>query len=103
VSSDTPEGGPFYRGGPSLQPHPQEVRIDQQTGLLATTHGISLHRSPARLRRFGAVYEVLSIPEGLKVQQRGRDPQHFELMPAQPMTLEQYRQLLDQVRLRQVE
>jgi len=53
--------------------------------------------------RFGAAYAVESIPEGLKMQQRGRDPGHYELMPAEPMTFETYIQLLTQVVLRPVQ
>jgi hypothetical protein len=43
------------------------------------------------------------IPEGLRVQQRGRDPGHYELMPAEPMPFERYLELLDQVVLLRVE
>jgi hypothetical protein len=41
-----------------------------------------------------------SLLEGLTIQQRGRDPNHYELMPAEPMTFERYVALLTQVVLR---
>jgi hypothetical protein len=37
------------------------------------------------------------------MQQRGRDPGHYELMPAEPMSFERYVELLQQVVLRPVQ
>jgi len=62
--------------------------------------GVSLFDDPAKAARFGAVYRVESFPNELKVQQRGRDPGHYELMPAESMTFERYVELLTQVVLR---
>lgn len=45
----------------------------------------------------------MSIPDGLKIQQRGKDPGHYEVLPADSMTLEKYIELLDQVVLRSLE
>lgn len=94
----------LFRGGSDLTPRPGiDVLIERNTGLLRTDRGISLFDDPAKVERFGAAYTVESIPEGLKIQQRGRDPGHYELMPAEPMTFERYVQLLTQVVLRPVQ
>lgn len=54
-------------------------------------------------QRFGVASRVEFLPEGLKMQQRGRDPSHYELMPAEAMTFERYVELLKQVVLRPVQ
>jgi hypothetical protein len=71
----------FYRGGSSVVPKPGEVRIDPTTGLLRTTHGISVYDRPDGLERFGGAFRVTSLPEGLRIMQRGRDPHHHEVTP----------------------
>ena len=90
-----------FRGGADLTPRLGiDVLIDRNTGLLRTDRGISLFADPATVERFGGAYRVESIPEGLKMQQRGRDPGHYELMPAEPISFERYVELLQQVVLR---
>lgn len=92
-----------FRGGSELTPRlGTDVLIDRTSGLLRTDRGISLFDDPARVARFGGAYQVESIPEGLKVQQRGRDLGHYELMPAEPMSFERFTDLLQQVALREV-
>ena len=102
----TPDSLPpqdLFRGGSDLTPRLGiDVLVDQVTGLLRTDRGISLFSDPSRLAKFGSVYQVEFIPLGLKVEQRGRDAQHFELMPDEPMTLARYVELLAQVVLRPV-
>jgi hypothetical protein len=75
------------------------VRTDLATGLLRTTHGVSVYDRPDGLDRFGGVYRVGSLPATLKVVQRGRDPHHFEIVPAHPMTFAEYEDALRQVTL----
>ncbi len=89
----------FYRGGNSLRAKQQEVRIDPITGLLRTTHGISVFDRPDNLDRFGGAYRVTAVPDDLRIIQRGRDPHHFEIVPARPMTLAEYEQVLNQITL----
>ena len=94
-----PQG--VFRGGPDLTPRLGiDVLLERNTGLLRTDRGISLFDDPAKAARFGEVYVVESFPEGLKMQQRGRDPSHYELMPSEPMPFERYVELLTQVVLR---
>jgi hypothetical protein len=87
----------YYRGGSSLQPKPGEVRVDPATGLLRTTHGISVFDRPDNLERFGGAYQVLSIPDTLRIIQRGRDPHHFEIVPVVPMSQAEYEDALKQI------
>jgi hypothetical protein len=94
----------LFRGGDDLTPRLGiDVLIDQNTSLLRTDRGISLLADRATVERFGGAYRVESIPEGLKMQQRGRDPSHYELMPAEPLCSERYVELLQQVALRPVQ
>jgi len=87
----------YYRGGNSLRPKPHELRIDPTTGLLRTTHGISVFDRPDNLARFRGAYRVTAVPYDLRIIQRGRDPHHFEIVPARPMTLAEYEQALNQI------
>jgi hypothetical protein len=94
----------LFRGGSDLTPRLGiDVIVDPASGMLRTDRGISLFDDPARVERFGGAYEVASIPDALKVQQRGRDSGHYELMPAVPMTFEEYVALLGQVVLQSSE
>jgi hypothetical protein len=87
----------YYRGGSSLLARPGEVRSDPATGLLRTTHGISVFDRPDNLDRFGGAYEVMTVPDTLRIIQRGRDPHHFEIVPAVPMSLAEYEKALQQI------
>ena len=94
----------LFRGGADLTPRRGiDVLIDRNTGLLRTDRGISLFDDPAQVEQFGGAYRVESIPEGLTIQQRGRNPGHYELMPADPISFERYVELLKQVVLRSVQ
>jgi hypothetical protein len=87
----------FYRGGSSLQLRPGEARVDPATGLERTTHGISVFDRPDNLDRFGGAHEVVSLPDKLRIIQRGRDPHHFEIVPAVPIPLAEYEEALRQI------
>ncbi len=89
--------GDFYRGGNSLKPWPDEVKIDPATGLLQTTHGVSVFNRPDNLERFGGAYLVTQIPVELRLIQRGRNPHHFEIVPAVPMPFAEYEDALSKV------
>jgi hypothetical protein len=82
--------GPYYRGGKNLQPLPHEVRTDPVTRLLRTTHGVSVWDKTDGLEKFGGAYEVKQIPSDLVIIQRGKNPHHFEIVPARPMTFAEY-------------
>jgi len=92
-----------YRGGSSLTFQPHEVKLDRKTGLLKTAHGVSVDAAPEHIARFGGAYVVRGVPEGLTIIQRGRRLSHYEILPAFPMTPDQYQSLLDQVELEPVQ
>jgi hypothetical protein len=86
---------PLFRGGPTLIPGLGiDVLVDRETKLLRTDRGISVFSDPSLVERFGGAYEVAFIPEGLRVQQRGRDTRDYEITLAQSMTFERYVELL---------
>jgi len=89
--------GNFYRGGTNLRPKPFEVKVDPASGLVLPTHGISVFSRPDHLERFGGAYRVTNLPEELTIIQRGRDPTHFEVVPAYPMTLAEYEMALSKI------
>jgi len=89
----------FYLGGSSLTPRPHDVRVDPVTGLLRTTHGVSVFDRPDGLDRFGGAHRLEGLPESLHVIQRGRDAHHFEIVPAVPMTRAEYEEALRQINL----
>ncbi len=93
-----PVGLGYYRGGSSLEPKPNEVKI--RDGMVQSSHGLSINRNASKVEKFGGAYAVMSIPETLKIIQRGtRDPEHFEIVPAEPMSLEDYTNELRRVDL----
>lgn len=87
----------YYRGGNSLTPRPQDVRIDATTGLLLTTHGVSVFDRPDGLEHFGGAFRVTAVPATLAIIQRGRNSHHFEIVPAQAMTMAEYENALNQI------
>ena len=89
----------LYRGGGSLQPRRFELRFDRATGLLKPERGVSVSTRPDGLDRFGGAFVLGAIPGELQTVQIGRDPYHFEIVPAAPMTLDRYAELLDQIPL----
>src|SRR5260370_26584030 len=57
----------YYRGGNNVAPKPNEVRLDRTTGLLRTTHGISVFDRPDGLERFGGKHRVTAVPGDLRI------------------------------------
>ena len=74
---------PVFRGGRSLVFQPHEVKIDKSTGLLKTTHGVSVDADVMRVVPFGGAYRVRALPDGLAIIQRGGRAEHFEIVPRQ--------------------
>ncbi|MEQ7053050.1 polymorphic toxin-type HINT domain-containing protein [Paenibacillaceae sp. P-4] len=88
-----------YRGGNSFQVKPNEVKIDKETGLVKTTHGISLDTNPNTISKFGGAYRIDNLPDGLKIIQRGSRLEHFEIVPSYNMPLKQFQELLNQIKV----
>ena len=85
-----------YRGGNSFEVKPGEVKFDAN-GNVRTSHGVSLDVNPGSVDKFGGAYEIESIPDELQIIQRGGRPEHFEIVPKEPMPLEQFQELLNQI------
>lgn len=61
----------------------------QQGSNVLTSHGVSLDVNPETVSKFGGVYRIETIPEGLTIIQRGSRAEHFEIVPAYKMSLEE--------------
>lgn len=66
--------------------------------------GLSLFNNPAAIERLGMVpYEVdqSTLSEQLSIEQRGANPEHFEIVPAGEAfpPQEDFQPLLDQIRV----
>ena len=97
----------YYRAGNSLEVRAIDFKIDPATGkspakgntkgLIA--RGISLFNEKdfIKVQAKGIPYKVESVPSGLAIEQRGANPNHFEIVPQHPMTIDEYRTLLEQV------
>ncbi len=90
--------GRYFRGGPSLSPRLDEIRVDRSTGWLRPTHGVSVYDNPnePNVRDHGGAYLVGPIPSTLRIIQRGGNPRHFEIVPdlASQITFREYELLL---------
>jgi hypothetical protein len=93
----------FYRGGCDLTPKPGELSFDKVTGLVNPTKGVSVFTDPSKIdtARWGGIFQVDLIPQGLQIIQRGQDPSHYEITPATAMPLDNFLNLLKQVVLSQ--
>ena len=96
--------GCFFRGAkpgqePTFEPRPSEFKV--KDGLVQPTHGVSVFDNPTSVSSKGFVpHEVdpATVPESLKIQQRGTDPKHYEIMPREPMPEPDYKGALRQIR-----
>lgn len=90
---------PIYRGGEDFTLKAGEFKINPETGMVKTTHGVSLDADANTLSRFGGAYQIESIPEGLKIIQRGRRLEHFEIVPSYEMSVEEFQDLLNKIKI----
>ncbi len=90
-----PTQTPVFRGGTSLTIKANEVRVVE--GKVMPSHGISLNTKAAGLERFGGAKQIKSLPSGLEIIQRGGNPNHYEIVPKEPMPLDQFQALLNRV------
>lgn len=68
-----------------------------ENDIIKTTHGISLNSNISELSRFSKISKVDSIPDCLKIIQRGVKPNHFEIVPKSPMSFSDYQEALKQI------
>jgi hypothetical protein len=87
----------YYRGGNNLIARIFEVKIDARTGLVLPRRGVSVQSKPDGLEKFGGAYKVSNVPGELKFVQVGRNPDHYEIIPAFAMTFDEYQRLLNQI------
>ena len=88
-----------YRSGNDFTIKPNEIKINKATGNVKTTHGVSINVDPNNVSKFGGAYKIESIPEGLKIVQRGAKLEHFEIVPEYEMPLEEFQNLLNQIEI----
>ena len=86
---------PVYRGGKDMKVKKGEVKLNAE-GQVETSHGVSLNTNPAKLEKWGP-QRIKRIPDELQIIQRGKDMEHFEIVPRKPMEPEVFQQLLKQV------
>lgn len=89
-TADAANGGPsFFRGSragepPSFVPRPNEFKIDPETGFVRDTHGVSVFDNPGSVSSKGFTpHEInaATVPDELRIIQRGQDPRHSEIVP----------------------
>jgi hypothetical protein len=86
---DAARGPSFFRGArpgevPSFTPRPNEFKVDPRTGFVKDTHGVSVFDNPQSVSSKGFVpHEVdqNTVPDSLRIIQRGQDLHHFEIVP----------------------
>ncbi|GGC87345.1 hypothetical protein GCM10011396_38240 [Undibacterium terreum] len=79
----------YFRGAksgtnPSFVPKPGEYKVDPVTGFVKDTHGVSVFNNAESVLSKGYdPYQVdlKSMPDSLRIIQRGADPYHFEITP----------------------
>jgi RHS repeat-associated protein len=104
-AGDTGPG--FFRGAkpgeaPNFAPRPNEFKVDASTGSVRPTHGVSVFDNPASVSSKGFVpheVDLTSIPNELRIIQRGSDLRHFEIVPraGTSLTPERFTELLCQI------
>ena len=88
-------------GEPAFSPKPTEYRVDAD-GNVKPTHGVSLFDDPAFIpsRLDPRRIDTSSVPEQLRIEQRGQNPAHFEIMPqvGTSLSVAEHADLLSQIR-----
>jgi RHS repeat-associated protein len=92
-------GRTIYRGGKTFTVGPNDVKVDEN-GIVKAGRGISMSTNrQAMINRFGAATPIRNnLPQGLLIRQQGKDPNHYEIIPGEPMTLKRYTDLIQSIR-----
>ena len=88
--------GDYYREGKDFSARPSEIKMSKN-GMVRTTHGVSVNTNPGAVSQHGVPHKIVDLPDGLDIIQRGTNLSHYEIVPAQPMPLSQYQDLLSQI------
>ena len=86
----------LYRGGEDFSAQSKDIRLTKN-GMVKPTHGVSLNSNLNELSRFSKISKVDSIPDSLKIIQRGANLNHFEIVPKTFMSLSDYQIALQQI------
>ncbi|MNL04594.1 hypothetical protein D3C87_1251660 [compost metagenome] len=97
----------FFRGSRKCEPanfraKPGEYKIDPKTGLVKTTHGVSIFNNPESVASKGFdpnKIDMSTVGNDLKIIQRGNDLKHYEIVPSSPMTLDAYQEALSKIKV----
>jgi RHS repeat-associated protein len=93
---------PVYRGANGNDPLFQ-LKTGEYKYTENSIRGLSLHVDAPKLTNVrGASYQITQMPKGLKIVQQGKDPGHFEIVPASKLSQEQFQNLLNQVKYTKV-
>ncbi len=75
-----------------------DYRLDTN-GNVATTHGVSIFDNADSVSKKGFTPNKLdSVPDSLKIIQRGSDSHHFEIVPKEPMSPDKYKSELKKIK-----
>ncbi|MEV6304032.1 polymorphic toxin-type HINT domain-containing protein [Actinoplanes sp. NPDC051861] len=90
-------------GAPSFVPRPNDYKVDPTTGFVKETHGVSLFDNADSISSKGFEPHGLdmdSVPGTLRIIQRGRDLNHYEIVPAPGanLTPERYTEELSKIK-----
>ncbi len=86
----------LYRGGDDFTAQLKDVRLTKN-GMVKPTHGVSLNSNLDELSRFNKISKVDSIPDSLKIIQRGSKLNHFEIVPKTLMSFSDYNTALKKI------
>jgi len=102
--------GDCFRGArpgesPSFLPKPNDYKVDAETGFVKESHGVSVFDNSGSVTSKGFIPHQIdesSFPDTLRVIQRGKDPRHFEIVPAPGanLTPERYAEELSKIKVR---
>jgi RHS repeat-associated protein len=96
----------FWRGSKPCEsvdftPRPNEYKINKSTGLVQNTHGVSVFDNPTSVSNKGFIpneIDMATVSGKLQIKQRGFDPNHYEIMPENPMTEVAYKTELSKIK-----
>lgn len=86
----------YYRGGDSFKARELDVKMTEGQ-IVQPTRGVSLNTDKSQLSRFSKISQVDSIPDSLRIIQRGENPTHYEIIPKFSMTFEKFNEELSKI------
>ncbi len=96
---------PVFRGGSGnnlFSIKPNEIKIDAD-GFVADIRGISVNTDASSLGKFGGANQITSLPDTLKIIQRGDNPNHYEIVPNGNLTPKQFQAELEKIKTKKIE